>query len=61
VRSSPRWWGPYLAAWWWADGNHPLSLIREMLKLEFDRVPDDLAEFFSFLQEMSFVVIDSHL
>ncbi len=56
VKSSPRWWGPYLAAWWWADGNRSLNLIGDMLKLEFGRAPDDLAEFFDFLQEMSFVV-----
>ncbi|HID55085.1 TPA: DUF4910 domain-containing protein [Candidatus Poribacteria bacterium] len=52
VKGSPRWWGPYLAAWWWADGNRSLKLIEEMLRLEFGSAPEDLDEFFDFLGEM---------
>jgi len=55
VRSSPRWWNPYLAAWWWADGNHTIEQISQLLEAEFGKVPDDLEEFFEFLTELDYL------
>jgi uncharacterized protein DUF4910 len=49
VKSSPRWWSQYLAAWWWADGKHTIGQISQLLEDEFGKTPDDLEEFFDFL------------
>jgi hypothetical protein len=51
VKSSPRWWGPYLAAWWWADGTRSLEEIEELVRQEFGRSPENLREFFEFLRD----------
>lgn len=51
VRSSPRWWSPYLAAWWWADGRRSIDQIVELVRIEFGREPEGIGEFFEFLKE----------
>jgi len=55
VRSSPRWWSPYLAAWWWATGEHSIAQIQELIRAEFGNVPGDLEGFFDFLQKRGYV------
>lgn len=51
VKSSPRWWGPYLAAWWWADGARSVRQIAELVRIELGKAPEGIDEFFEFLEE----------
>lgn len=55
VRSSPRWWSPYLAAWWWANGNYTISQISQFVDMEFRKTPTELEEFFEFLSELDYM------
>ena len=57
IRSSPRWWNPYLAAWWWADGNHTIGQISQLLEAEFGKAPEDLRAFFQFLSELDYLTM----
>jgi hypothetical protein len=55
ISSSPRWWGPHLAAWWWIDGRRSLGEIACRLIREFGAYPSDLPEFFATLRELGYV------
>jgi aminopeptidase YwaD len=55
VGSSPRWWGPQLAAWWWADGNRSIGEIEARLMLEFGRAPEGVEGFFEWLAGIGYV------
>jgi len=56
IKSSPRWWNSYLAAWWWADGKHTIQQISQLLEAEFGKAPDDLDEFFDFLSGLGYLL-----
>lgn len=55
ITSSPRWWGPQLAAWWWADGRRSVSEIAALVEQEFGRTAGDLAGFFETLADLGYV------
>ncbi|MCC6444252.1 MAG: DUF4910 domain-containing protein [Armatimonadetes bacterium] len=55
VDSSPRWWSPYLAAWWWANGHYSIGQIAGLIRAEFGSEPGDLRGFFEFLRKQGYV------
>ncbi|MCS6861837.1 MAG: hypothetical protein NZT92_16145, partial [Abditibacteriales bacterium] len=58
IASSPRWWSPPLAAWWWADGTHALGEIAALVEREFGSPLDDGVEFFQWLEELGYVSLN---
>jgi hypothetical protein len=55
LNSSPRWWGPLLAAWWWTDGRRSLGEISARVEREFGRRPAELPGFFEMLAGLGYV------
>jgi aminopeptidase YwaD len=55
VGSSPRWWGPLLATWWWADGRRSIGEIEGRLAEEFGRAPEGVEGFFEWLEGIGYV------
>lgn len=55
VTSSPRWWGPRLAAWWWAGGTHSMGEITALIEREFGSSTQELADYFEWLRGLGYV------
>jgi len=59
IDASPRWWGPLLAAWWWADGRHTVGEIAALVEREFaGRNTLEVAAFFEWLESVGYVRLE---
>jgi hypothetical protein len=55
IRSSPRWWGPQLAAWWWTDGTRSMGEIAARVEQELGAPPEELPALFHTLADLGYV------
>jgi aminopeptidase-like protein len=56
IAASPRWWGPQLAAWWWANGTRTTGDIATLIEREIgDRASFDADGFFAWLETVGYV------